>query len=144
MTGERHDAAPACWFEVHADDDLWMVVQTVGGLGASWEQPLEVWEGASSYRVVPTKKKWSNIVLKGVIVDKMAFYKWFDSVEIGKIKDARKHLSIKLKRAGKEIASWDVMEAFPMKYSGPALDTSSQALAFETIEITHRGIHRQR
>jgi phage tail-like protein len=142
--GDRVDPAPACWFEVHAGDDLWMVVQTVSGIGASWEQPLEIWEGANGYRIIPTKKKWPNLVLKGVIVDKMRFYEWFESVQIGRIGRARKHLSIRLKQGGKDVASWDVIEAFPLKYSGPTLDTSSSALAFETIEITHHGITRQR
>ncbi len=141
--GERVNSVPAFWFEVEVDDKPWAVVQTVSGLGASWEQPLEIWEDASHYRVVPTKKKWSNIVLKGAVVNEKKFFKWFEDVTIGKIKDARKGVTIHLVQAGKTVATWHARDAFPLKYTAPTFDTNSTAIAFETIEITHLELKRE-
>jgi phage tail-like protein len=141
--GERVDTAAAYWFEVHVDDAPWMVVQTVSGLGASWEQSMEIWEDASTYRVVPTKIKWSNIVLKGAVVEKKLFFDWFTQVKIGAVGKARKKVVINLKHAGKTISTWSAEGALPLKYSGPMFDASSTSIAFETIELTHLGLKRE-
>jgi phage tail-like protein len=141
--GERVDTAPAFWFEILVGDKQWMVVQSVTGVGASWEQPLEIWEDATHYRVVPTKKKWSNIVLKGAVVDEKEFFKWFDGVKLGNVADSRKDVVIHLIHAGKTIATWHAERAFPVKYGGPTFDTNSTSIAFETIELTHLGLKRE-
>ena len=40
------------------------------------------------------------------------------------------------------VATWTFTGAFPVKYTGPTLDTHSSLLAFETIELTHQGLER--
>jgi phage tail-like protein len=140
--GERVDTAPAFWFEIDVGEQQWMVVQSVTGVGVSWEQPLEIWEDATSYRVVPTKKKWSNIVLKGAVVDEKKFFEWFDKVQLGEVGKNRREVEINLIHAGKRIARWSATGAFPVKYTGPTFDTNSAAIAFETIELTHLGLKR--
>ena len=37
---------------------------------------------------------------------------------------------------------WDFKEAYPVKYTGPDLRAESGAVAFESIELTHRGLSR--
>jgi len=37
---------------------------------------------------------------------------------------------------------WDFKEAYPVKYTGPELRADSGAVAFESIELTHRGLSR--
>ena len=37
---------------------------------------------------------------------------------------------------------WDFKEAYPVKYTGPELRADSGAVAFESIEMTHRGLSR--
>jgi phage tail-like protein len=37
---------------------------------------------------------------------------------------------------------WDFKEAYPVKYIGPELRAESGAIAFETIELAHRGLSR--
>ncbi len=80
--GERVDTAPAFWFEINVGDHQWMVVQSVTGVGVSWEKPLEIWEDATHYRIVPTKKKWSNIVLKGPTFDTNSTAIAFETIEL--------------------------------------------------------------
>jgi phage tail-like protein len=141
--GERVDSAPACWFEIHVGHDQWMIVQSVSGLGASWDQtPLQIWEDAGHYRYVPTKMKWTNLVLKGAVVDQLKFFDWFKKVQIGAINKARQDVVIHVKRAGKTLGTWTATGAFPVKYTGPTFDVNSTTIAFETIELTHLGIER--
>ena len=40
------------------------------------------------------------------------------------------------------VATWTFEGAYPIKYTGPTLDTHSALLAFETIELTHKGLKR--
>jgi hypothetical protein len=37
---------------------------------------------------------------------------------------------------------WDFKEAYPVKYTGPELRADSGSVAFESIELTHRGLSR--
>ncbi len=39
---------------------------------------------------------------------------------------------------------WDFKEAFPSKWTGPALRASSGEVAFESVELVHRGLSRPR
>ena len=52
-------------------------------------------------------------------------------------------LSIFLKSSdGKIVANWNVVGAYPLSYTGPSFDSNSNAVAFESIELTHMGIIR--
>ena len=37
---------------------------------------------------------------------------------------------------------WDFKEAFPYKWTGPDLRASSSDVAFESVELAHRGLSR--
>jgi hypothetical protein len=37
---------------------------------------------------------------------------------------------------------WDFKEAFPVKWTGPELRADSGNVAFESIELAHRGLSR--
>lgn len=39
---------------------------------------------------------------------------------------------------------WNFEDAFPVKWTGPALQASAAAVAFETVEIAHQGLSRPR
>ena len=97
------------------------------------------------YRTLPGNKHWPNLVLQGVVAQNdKSFFDWFESVKIGTVGLARAHGTIKLKNGDgeKPVAEWSFTGAFPIKYSGPTLDTHSALLAFETIELTHQGLTR--
>jgi phage tail-like protein len=150
------DATGAHWFEVLIDPPeghlpiwtmaTWFLVRTVSGL--SQELTMEpIWEGGASgqYRMLPKKKQWPNLVLQGVVALKeTAFFDWFDSVKIGKIKQARADGLISLMSGDLPVpvATWSFTGAFPVKYVGPTLDKHNSLLAFESIELTHKGLER--
>jgi hypothetical protein len=37
---------------------------------------------------------------------------------------------------------WDFKEAYPVRWTGPELRAGSNDVAFESIELAHRGLHR--
>lgn len=150
------DASGSHWFEVLVDPPAghlpiwtaatWFLVRQISGL--SQEITAEpIWEGGASgqYRMLPKKKQWPNLILQGVVALKeTAFFDWFDSVTIGKVGEARADGLISLMSGDlpAPVATWTFTGAFPLKYTGPTLDTHSSLLAFETIELTHKGIER--
>jgi phage tail-like protein len=151
------EGSGAYWFEILVDPptgyfpiwtaSTWFLCRSVSGLVQSMEtQPI--WEGGASgqYRMLPGRKSWQNLVLQGVVaIAQTAFFDWFDSVKIGKIGKARANGLIALRNGDNPapIATWTFTGAFPVKYTGPTLDTHSSLLAFETIELTHQGLERK-
>ena len=45
-----------------------------------------------------------------------------------------------LDAAGYEQLRWDFVDAFPVRWSGGALNAGTAGLAFETLELVHRGL----
>ena len=150
------EAIGAYWFEVQIDKpaasvpswkaSTWFVVRSISGLVQIMETQ-DIYEGGASgqYKTLPGKTHWPSLVLQGVVAkDDKTFFEWFASVKIGKIGESRAHGTIRLKQGGNNsaLATWVFEGAFPIKYTGPSLDTHSTLLAFETIELTHLGLKR--
>ncbi|VVB94588.1 T4-like virus tail tube protein gp19 [uncultured archaeon] len=87
--------------------------------------------------------KFGNITLKKGLTDSVELYKWRKSVEdTGAIK-ARKNISLVLiDEEGNDKARWDVMEAWPTKYSPSGFSAKANEVVIETLEIVHEGIKR--
>jgi len=156
VTDRALDGVGAYWFEVQFQkpkvslpswtSSTWFVVRSVSGLVQIMDTQ-DIWEGGASgqYRTLPGKKHWPSLVLQGVVAkNETTFYDWFNKVKIGTIEQARAEGYIDLKHGGDNtpVATWVLHGAFPIKYTGPTLDTHSALLAFETIELTHKGIER--
>ena len=41
--------------------------------------------------------------------------------------------------AGKEIASWNLLDAYPFRWTGPSFTADGSAVAKETLELAHHG-----
>ena len=81
----------------------------------------------------------SNLVLKRGIAEVDGLWLWYQGVLRGVI--LRKPVSvILLDSAGAETRRWDFAEAYPVKWSGPDLNASSDAVAVETVELAHNGL----
>jgi phage tail-like protein len=151
------EGSGAHWFEILIDPpaghlpiwtlSTWILVRSISGLVQTMKTE-DVWEGGASgrYHTLPGKKSWPNLVLQGVVaLEQTAFFDWYDSVQIGKIAKARADGLITLRNGESEapVATWTFIGAYPVKYTGPSFDTHSTTIAFETIELTHRGIERK-
>jgi phage tail-like protein len=89
--------------------------------------------------------KWPNIVLKRGITDSDNLFEWFWKTS----GEGFEGNGAALKRTGGEIAvldaarqrvrSWKFEDAFPVKWQGPNLASSSREVAMEELEIAHHG-----
>ena len=100
-------------------------------------------KGEFVIKKVPGRMKWNNITLKRGITDAMDMWKWRKQVEDGEIDSARKNGSIVMyNQAGKEVARWDFVNAWPSKLSGPTANANNNEVGIEELEITHEGYKR--
>ncbi|MDE7299011.1 MAG: phage tail protein [Lachnospiraceae bacterium] len=90
---------------------------------------------------VPGLKKYGNITMKQGVADKDALYKW---METGFEKDVdRKTVTITLLDInGQPAASWQIINAWPTKYTAPDFNATSSEIAVETLELAHEGMKR--
>ncbi len=89
---------------------------------------------------LPGPIKYSNITLKRGLSDSPQFLEWRPTISAGQITVKRKNLSIKVySHDGETVKQWDVLEAYPVKWTGPDLRASSMEVVVETLEIAHKG-----
>jgi phage tail-like protein len=121
-----------------------LLCSEVSGMDASYEE-IEYRNGADD-KIVKHKQHglitYSNITLKHGMTDSL---KWFQfvSAQIEGVTD-RHDLLINLYGDAKDtvVATWQVRDAWVLKWTGPDLNSTSSEAAFETIELCHEGIER--
>jgi phage tail-like protein len=97
-------------------------------------------EGGVNDRVhkLPTRMKYPNLVLKRGVTYEDALLRWLWQTQR---KTERINVTVSLMGPdGKAVRSWVFAEAFPIKWSGPNLNATSNQVATETLEIVHAGL----
>jgi phage tail-like protein len=115
--------------------------QDCSGLTVEFEVQ-EVIEGGNNEFIlkIPGRRKFSNITLKRGVTSNAQFMNWRPKVEGGKITVEKKNLSIVLfDHMGVPVKRWDVVQAYPTKWTGPDLKASSMEIAIETLDLAHEG-----
>jgi phage tail-like protein len=96
-----------------------------------------------SARKLPGLTKWGNITLKWGATDSLDLYNWRKLVEQGKMKDARRKVTVILQdEEGNNAARWEFVDAWPSKYDAPDVTAKGNDVAVETLEIVHEGMSR--
>jgi phage tail-like protein len=92
---------------------------------------------------VPGGMKWSNIELKrGVDIDK-GLWEWRYQVETGGPDAARTDCTLELcDYDGSPIATYTVLQAWPSKYTGAAMNAGANEIAVEAVTLCHEGFKR--
>ena len=116
--------------------------QEVTGLEISYD-PIDYRSGDDPTYItqkIPGLKKFSNITLKkGVFEDDDAFYDWITDTLANP--ERREDLVCNLlNEEGSVMKSWTIINAFPIKYQGPDLNSTASEIAVETLELVHEGI----
>jgi phage tail-like protein len=89
---------------------------------------------------LPGRVKYTNITFRRGVTDNRQFADWLPKIEGGKISVERKNISIiLLSHAGETVRTWEVAEAFPIKWTGPDMRVSSMDVAIESLELAHEG-----
>ena len=98
---------------------------------------------------LPGRAKVGNITLKRGFARRSTFttglydnvlWKWYCDILRGEIK--RHNFSILLidSNERKEVARWNLVGAYPVKWIGPTLKSADNQIAIETLELAHRGV----
>ena len=93
-------------------------------------------------RKVPGMNSFSPISLKRGITDSDELWKWRKSVADGKA-ERRNGSVVLLDEKGDAKNRWSFRTAWPSKWTGPAFNASGNAIAIESLEITHEELVRE-
>lgn len=98
-------------------------------------------DGVTTPMKVPGLKKYGNITLRQGLVDSMVLYDWVVTGVNGAVE--RKTITITLlDEEESPAASWQVINAWPTRYTAPDFNASSSEIAVETLEVAHEGMTR--
>lgn len=116
--------------------------QEVSGLDVTTD-PVDYREGTDPphVRKLPGLNKYTTITLKRGITDSDELWRWRKTVIDGKAE--RKNGSIVLRNeAGEEKLRWNFKEGWLSQWTGPSFNSTSTAVAVETLIITHEELFK--
>lgn len=111
--------------------------------GLNFETEVETFRegGVNGYEVqLPGMNKFSSkIVLKRGLGDLHDLWDWYQQILSGDVR--RKDVAIALLGyRGEPERRWTFRQACPVKWTGPELKAQVAGIAFESIELIHRGL----
>ena len=136
-----HDTLPVFRFMVEFGHVIQGVFSECSGLSVELEVE-EYKEGGQNNFVhkLPGRRKYGNITLKRGLTDSMALWLWFQSVISGNPL-AKQNVSIILyDEAHRQGMRWELLDAFPVKWEGPALMVDGNTVAIESLQLAHHGM----
>lgn len=93
----------------------------------------------ATVRKLPGRVTYPDITLKWGVTDSRELYDWHRAVVQGQIQ--RKGCSIiLLDDSGQEKVRWNLVNAWPSKWDGPAFNATGSDVAIETLTITCEGV----
>jgi phage tail-like protein len=121
---------------------------TVGGfsevIGLSGKLELESYvEGGVNHHIhrFPKQMDYPNLVLVRGLTERDDLWKWYEDVTRGKIRLQNGTIILKDSQQSKVMA-WNFKKAYPVAWEGPQLNASGTEVAFERMELVHRGIYK--
>jgi phage tail-like protein len=132
-------------FAVELDGITSMGFKTCTGLDTSTTSTKyrEGTDVSLAQRELPALLHCAAITLTRGISADHALFDWRNDIANGR--PNRRDISIVLRDdLGVERVRWTVKNAWPSKWSGPSFDATSDAVAIETLELTHEGVTVQK
>lgn len=142
MAGDRTDPYRNFRYRVEIEGLEQAGFNEVTGFDASLDV-IEYREGneLTTPRKLPGLTKYGNITLKWGTTDSMELYEWIQECMEGTIE--RKTVTIiALDEEGNDVATWQVIEAWPMRYTAPSFNGLGAEVAVEVLEFAHEGLLR--
>lgn len=86
---------------------------------------------------MPGLKKYNNVVLKrGSMAADNGFFKWFSDIKNNTVK--RREIAIMLLNEEHEpVITWNLKNAFPVKYDGGTLNAAKGEVLIESLELAY-------
>jgi len=112
---------------------------------SGFETKLDVEEykegGVNDYvHKLPGRQSFNNVTLKRGMTNSIELWQWLDRLSTARAKkDEKKNISVILKDgAGTELMRWNLIGAFPIKWSTPTLQTDQSSVLVESLEIVYQ------
>lgn len=105
--------------------------------------PIDYREGnePTHVRKLPGLTKFGNVTLKWGITDSMELVNWRQQIVDGDVQ--RKHVAIVVvDEGGNDKARFEIVEAWPCKYTPVTLNAKGNEVAIETLELANEGVKR--
>jgi len=142
----------SCLFYFEADGITEKFIKEISGLGVENTPAQEVHGSTKGGKILrqatPTVVKFTNITIKLVATADVDLYKWYKQCneDMGKprqwLSNRKAGSVVAYNQQLQEVARWNILNTYPVKYTGPTLTASGGDMATETIELVHEGIER--
>jgi phage tail-like protein len=93
-------------------------------------------------RKLPGLAKYGNITLKWGVTDSMELYEWIQDCIVEGTIERKTVTIIAINEEGEDVATWQVLEAWPTKYTAPDFNATASEVAIELLELAHEGMLR--
>lgn len=138
-------------FKFEIDDTTIGAFTEISGLSVQLdvEELAEGGQNAYTHKLLG-RMKWPNLVFKRGITDTDALFEWLMSVsgeglsKAGNVIKPRDGRISVLGADGQSMRTWSILQARPVKWTGPRLAASSRDLAIEELEVCHSGFRSGR
>ena len=113
--------------------------QSVSGLSAE-VTTKSIKEGGENRfeHILPVRSSYSNLTLKRGLVKDSDLIDWFtDTFDTLKVQPVTIDIML-LNEEGEPLVSWNVVHAWPKKWSVSDFDAEKNAIAIETLELQYR------
>ena len=90
---------------------------------------------------LPKRTKYQTITLKRGLMDSEELWYWHQGVVAGIVIRLNGSILL-LDHKGREQWRWNFIEAYPIKWVGPALRADQGSVAIETLELAHHGLYK--
>jgi phage tail-like protein len=87
---------------------------------------------------IPGRQSFGNITLKRGMSSSTELWAWLSRV-VSKAakKEEKKNISVvQYNSEGKEVLRWDLVGAYPVKWTSPSFQSDQSGIAMETLELT--------
>ncbi len=141
MPANRNDPYRNFNFQVEVNGQSIGDFSEVSGLGMEVEQAeyRSGTDGGNSVRKLTGIRKFTNVTLKRGVTKDLTLFNWIRNVGDG-VSDRRTVDIILLDEGRQEVVRWKLENAWPVKWSGPALNAKGDEVAIESLELAYEGI----
>jgi phage tail-like protein len=88
---------------------------------------------------LPGMDRYTNVTLKRGLTQDFSLWNWFNSALTGSVVRAAVVITLR-DQADNPVWVWKLQNAWPCRWSGPALVANSSEVAIESVEICHEGL----
>ena len=139
-TGSRNDPFPGFRFVLELNAIPAAGFSECSGLDLELEveQYAEGGENRFVHRL-PGRRKQSDIVLKRGLTG-IDLWTWFNDQKSGNVRSTSIGLVIRAFDPAERALTFEIHDAFPIRWQGPQLDAGQSAVATETLTLAHQGL----